>query len=727
MINNEMKGWIFDVYPYPEDGKIVIWLRTRKGCHKIKDDHKPVFYVESDKKNLKRLEEYYKDQGFKTRFVVRRTDLYSTREKELLIVQPGKVYDPRNQLEAIRFFDGYENYRFYNIDIPLDQRYLIEEEVKPFSLVEKKDGWISLEEEDIINYSKPNLKSVFLDVKTKNNGFRKKTDELKSVKIGGKILKGDERTILESLNELLNREDPDIILTSGGDQFHIPYLSRRAEINEVKLELGREKAMHPSKNGSWYESYGRVIYRPPSYPLKGRIHIDTENSFLYDEGDLDGLIEASRLSKIPLQRLSRRSPGHLINAMETEEALKEGYLIPWKKNISEDFKKAKELIKADRGGHIFEPRVGFHTEVLKLDFASMYPSIIDVYNLSPETLGCDCDRYHQVPELGYKVCKKKRGITPKVVEPLIERRQRYKELKDKNDFFRKRSSVLKWLLVTCFGYTGYKKARFNCIEVHEIITAYGRDILLTAAEIAEKMGFEVLHGIVDSLWVKGPEKNISSLLKEVKEKTKLDLEREGRYEWIVFLQSKSEKIGALNHYYGVLEGELDVKGLYARRSDTPSFFKEVQMNILRNLKDIKEKREIKTKIDTIFELLRKKRNSIKNRDVDPKKLFFTRKCSKKAAEYDHINEMKSALIQYNDMGVQKIPGQKVKYILQNSKSRDPHEKVSIKGKDPKGYDTEYYEDYLFRVAEEVLSAFGYDEKEIRKRVAKKDPTANLFS
>ncbi|MFP4002032.1 MAG: DNA polymerase domain-containing protein, partial [Thermoplasmata archaeon] len=491
-----MKGWILDLYPDFKREKMVIWFRTKQDCYRIREDYRPTFYVESDDQSLKKMKEYYLDKSFPTQIVKRKTDIYSDAEKKLLSVKPERLFDFKDRLEGIRFFEGFDKYSFYNVDIPLAQRYLIENGIAPISLVKKKENWKRLEPTSTIHYSKPDLRKALLDVEFESDGVRRKEENISAVKLGDEKIVGDETRILEELNRMIERKDPDILLTSGGDTFKIPYLARKAELNGIDLKLGREKAFHPPKNGSWYESYGRVIYKPPAYPLKGRIHIDIENSFLYEEGGIDGLIEASRLSKVPIQRLCRRSPGSLINAMEVDKALERGYLVPWKKNISEDFKDALHLLKADRGGHIFEPKVGFHRDVVKLDFASMYPSIIDEYNLSPETIGRECDNHHEVPELSYQVCEDKRGIIPEVVAPLIERRQKYKEKKDKNDFFEKRAKVLKWLLVTCFGYTGYKKAKFNSIEVHESITAYGREILIETARIAEKMGFEVIHGIV---------------------------------------------------------------------------------------------------------------------------------------------------------------------------------------------------------------------------------------
>ncbi|MGB1462657.1 MAG: hypothetical protein ACPG8Q_03900, partial [Candidatus Poseidoniaceae archaeon] len=59
----------------------------------------------------------------------------------------------------------------------------------------------------------------------------------------------------------------------------------------------------------------------------------------------------------------------------------------------------------------------------------------------------------------------------------------------------------KWLLVTCFGYTGYRNARFGRIEAHEAICAWAREVMLEGIEAARADGWDVVHGIVDSLWI----------------------------------------------------------------------------------------------------------------------------------------------------------------------------------------------------------------------------------
>lgn len=693
-----------DIYPNLNRKKIVIWIRTKKGCYRLREDYAPPFYVEGG--GAAGLKDFYESKGFETRYVERKAALQEEGAKKLLKISPPHLFDPRDQLEAWRFFQGYETHRFYNVDIPLDQRYLVEKGVKPFSLVEKNSGWRELEEDAGIHYAKPPLRKMWVKIKAEKNG-RSKKGELKKIRLNGEEIGGEEKEIILKLNRALERKDPDVILTEGGDSPVIPYLFRRAELNELKLKLGRERSIHPSKSGSTYESYGRVIYRPPSYPLKGRLHIDVEDSFLFREGGLDGLIELSRLAKIPLQRLARRSPGSLINAMEIEQALKEGHLIPWKRNLGEDFKSGRDLIDADRGGHIFEPKVGIHEDVIKLDFASMYPSIIDKYNLSPETIGCRCGNYREVPELGYKVCEKKRGLIPKVVRPLIERRQEYKRLSDKNEFFERRAEVLKWLLVTCFGYTGYKKARFNCIEVHESITAYGRKILLEASELAQEMGFGLIHGIVDSLWLKGDKEKVEDLIEEVEERTKIRLEKEGTYDWVIFLPAKTSKVGALNRYYGVLDDELEVKGLALKRSDVPEFFKETQKEILEVMEKAACREGLERKVEGALDLAKDRWRRLKKGDVPVEKLYFAKTASKRPSGYTHMTATKAALLRYKDLGVELRPGQQVEYVV----SEDG---VKVKEEGPESYDRKHYEDHLFRSIEEVLRPFGYDVEKVER-------------
>ena len=82
---------------------------------------------------------------------------------------------------------------------------------------------------------------------------------------------------------------------------------------------------------------------------------------------------------------------------------------------------------ADRGGLVFPPRLGFFENVAELDFISEFPNIMARFNVSPETVNCPCcPEAPRVPELGYRICQKRRGITSRVVERLIAKRGEFK-------------------------------------------------------------------------------------------------------------------------------------------------------------------------------------------------------------------------------------------------------------------------------------------------------------
>ena len=93
---------------------------------------------------------------------------------------------------------------------------------------------------------------------------------------------------------------------------------------------------------------------------------------------------------MPLQQAARSSPGTLITSMQLARAVADGILIPWRKAEPEHFKTAGELLTIDKGGLTFMPPPGLHTQVAEVDFASMYPTIMTIHNISPETVNCGC-------------------------------------------------------------------------------------------------------------------------------------------------------------------------------------------------------------------------------------------------------------------------------------------------------------------------------------------------
>lgn len=171
------------------------------------------------------------------------------------------------------------------------------------------------------------------------------------------------------------------------------------ELHGIDLQLGREKDILPEgSSGRSYFSYSRILYKSRGYFLAGRLHLD-RSIFLFREGGLLGLIDLARITGIPLQELARLSPGSAVTALQVNQALKDGVLVPWKRNLAEYWKTAEELLIADRGALVIEPKVGLHENAVEIDFASLFPNIMVKKNISPETVLCGCcpDSEKRVP------------------------------------------------------------------------------------------------------------------------------------------------------------------------------------------------------------------------------------------------------------------------------------------------------------------------------------------
>ena len=108
-----------------------------------------------------------------------------------------------------------------------------------------------------------------------------------------------------------------------------------------------------------------------------------------------------------------------------------------------------------------------------------------------------------------------------------------------------------------------------------------------AKEAAEDLGFEVMQLYVDGLWVKqageGQPGDYDALLEEIHARSGLPIALDGIYRWVVFLPSRvNARRPVANRYFGVFrDGEIKVRGIAARRHDTPAFIARVQTRAAR--------------------------------------------------------------------------------------------------------------------------------------------------
>ncbi len=505
--------------------------------------------------------------------------------------------------------------------------------------------------------------------------------------------------VVEDLFAAIRDEDPDILLFHGVDGW-ADTLLRAGEKAGIPLGLGRTGRYRTLGEKS-YISYGQMMHRPSAVIPEGRVLIDTDASFIYRQGGLEGVFLASRLTGLSPNLTSRFSPGTIVSRYEISRALAQGIAVPFRKADAEAPRCCADVRLDYRGGTILQPDPGIHAAVTQIDFTSFYPSIIVRYNISPETLA------H--PE--------KAGFLPSVIEPLLHFRYRTKQLKKADPAYAGMDAILKWMLVTCFGYTGYKNAKFGRIEMHEKITSISSEILTSVMDMAEAMGYPVLHGIVDCLWVQGAE--AGELKAAIEEATRIPTEAEV-YDWIVFLP-QNDGSGSYSNYYGKLTGGgMKMRGVMARRKDTPPYIREMQEACFAVMEHARTPAALAACNNDVVAVYRQYREGLLH--ASPEAFVIRRRLSK--IRYEKSCLSAGAVAAYRNAGISLSPGMEVEYVVRDAARHavDPAWKAG-----PPDY--AYYEQLLRKAWTEIDFAFsclkqGKEEKGINQRGGGIRPRSN---
>lgn len=700
-------GWIFDVDPVA--GGLALWLIGDDGrTSRFVVPFAPVFCFGGSPAALLRASAFLRRAGVPVRIRrTEKTDLMSGRPVPLL---EAAVADPPAYGPLVKgLAAAVPEIELANADLPVPEQWFFTRDLFPLArVIVEADGdeaqAIHLDDSRwALDYALPPLRAMHVRLEGEglnpNHLGRRGARARLEVGWGGPgedvprrtlALEEDGAALIRRLNRLVAEEDPDLLLTDWGDSFLLPRLAQVAREAGVPLRLSRDAdrpdAMARKRPRSFW-TYGRVVRRGGRY-LSGRWHLDRQNSFTLGEAGLDGLVELARLTGIPGQRLARSTIGTGLSAMELRTAWRANVLIPFRKREPEGFKTAAELVETDKGGLVYLPRPGWHEQVAELDFASMYPTLMVTRNISPETVNCGCCRPgNPVPGLRHTICRRRRGLVPETLAPLVAKRGEYKaRAKAEPDparagLYRRRAVVHKWILVTCFGYLGYKHARVGGrIEAHECVTGWGREVLLRAKETVEARGFRMLHAIVDSLWVYragATEADYRDAAGAVAAATGLPVSLEGVYRWLRFCPSKEDaQRGVANRYVGAFTDDtVKIRGLAARRHDTPPFIRRAQLALLAALGPAKDLADYAARLPGAREMLAEFRRQIRDGSVPLLDLAVSTRLSRRPADYRRDTPAAIAARQLAGMGVDLEPGETVQYLITSPGDRDVSSRV----------------------------------------------------
>jgi DNA polymerase-2 len=719
---NECRGWLLDLYADEKDG-VVLWFIGKKGERlRLHQPFAVIFSLAGPPKSLRAAWRWLREQP-------ENPELGRSEGHDLFLAEPVTLLTVKVASAAAqpalfkRCAQVFPDLVYYDADVQLCLRHAVAYGTFPLA-----DCSVAYDDNNLIHELhvldspwKVDPESAPLRCMTIEPDCDPQHNTPSTIQVTYNKNKWDfpvnpVKPLLIDIGAVLRHYDPDILITNWGDTWLFPMLLSESERSGIPIPLNRDSRQgilyHHEKS---YFSYGQIVYKGQQIHLYGRCHIDRKNSFLFKDGDLEGVLESSRVTALPIQTSARTSPGTGISSMQMVTAMRNQILVPWHKQQVERQKSALDLLHTDQGGLVYQPIIGVHTDVAEIDFISMYPSVMVRCNISPE-----------IPPPTFLGSNEEPGLIPLTLKPLLDKRVAIKLALGKmhswdprHKRYKAASAAYKWLLVTCFGYLGYKNARFGRIESHEAVTTWGREALLLAKEAAEDMGFTVLHMYVDGLWVKKegidrPEQ-ITPLLDEISKRTGLSIALDGIYRWVTFLSSRmNTKVPVPNRYFGFYQdGSFKMRGIDARRHDMPAFIVDTQMGMFNILGRAETAAQIQALIPQALDLLRGRLNDLHAGRIPLDQLVMGQHLSRELAAYKTPSPAARALMQLQAAGKDKHPGQRVRFLYIRSGEGVFAWDLPQKP-DPLTIDVAYYRKLLIRAAGTLLQPFGWNDGRIKE-------------
>lgn len=741
------EGYLFDAYSVGSE--VCLWiLGEHRRLLLVSDNCFPVIYIHAPDSILAKITARLLQIGALASVPrrVRKTLFYENRQVEVLRIE---IADPAilPRLKR-RLFTLYGRFDIYHSDVDPVMAYLAARNLYPLAPVristkiEAKRNRVqhieATESASNLEYSLPQLKIMQMSLRFSHRlGVRESNPLLVQVEDRRySIAEKNPAGYVQKINTILRAEDPDCIISAYGDQVIFPFLFAAAQKGGLTLELDRDLSTQVVRSiktkGSSFNTYGSWIFRAASYPLYGRWHIDRHNSFTFKHTDLAGTIELARISGMGVQRLARASTGNALTEMETEVAMRKNYLVPWQKSALERRKTWYALQLYDKGGLIFQPDTSkgvVRHNVAQLDFSQMYPTIMNIHNVSPETINCPCcadiPGVPRVPETGYHICIRRRGVVSDSLQHILERRRYYKHrltedlAEPARQRYQQRVDSLKWMNVVSFGYLGFRNAKFGKLESHESVTAFGRDKLLTSIALAERHGFELVHAITDCIFITRrddeeiPPEALRRLCDEIYTATSVEMSNEGIYSWALFLPSRTdERMPVANRYMGRFKtGKLKLRGIAVRRKDTPQYVVDFQRALLQLLVDCSSAAEVAMTWTRALDLYGQAQELLLSGDVCWSELLLRRTVSHELENYQVLNGTSLTMRDLADQGMKVSPGEKVRYLVTGRRAVDfrqrylSEERAAATGRSILPYDAGFYDKLLYESFYEIYAPF----------------------
>jgi len=554
------------------------------------------------------------------------------------------------------------------------------------------------------------LKKVF--VLRRNVPLGKKPEELKDVDI----------EICESEVELFNKlfkiiSSYPIVFTFNGDNFDLNYLYHRAKEHlrfskeKIPISLGREIAtVIPGIHVDLYKFFHNKVIQIYAFSRKydetdlnsiAKALLGIEKNILEDFINRVSLYELAaycykdawityqlvnfnsqlvlkliiilmRITKLPMEDVTRIGVSNWIKNMVNFKLRQRRELIPNKEDIAsvKGNISTTAIIKGKKylGAKVIEPIPGIHFDITVVDFASLYPSIIKIWNISFETIDCphkECS-LEKLPGVSHWVCKKRRGILSLLIGSLRDLRVEWYKPRSKDPKldaatrfqYEVIQSSMKVILNAAYGVLGAETSDLYTPAAAESITAIGRFSIDKTIGLAKKLNLEIIYGDTDSLFIKNATKSfLNKLVEEVENVLKVDIEVDKTYKYVVFSQRKK-------NYFGVTyDGNVDIKGLLGKKKHIPEFVKKTFYEIVNILKNVNKREEFETAKEQIKKIVQANYLRLRSGYVSLSELVIRVTMNKNIEDYTKTTPQHvKAAIQLRNFGFDVKAGQTVSYV-----------------------------------------------------------------
>jgi len=458
-----------------------------------------------------------------------------------------------------------------------------------------------------------------------------------------------ERELIKAVFDLLWSYP--FVITFNGDDFDLRYLAHRAENlgftrNEIPVEVGRRvcllkygvhidlyklffnrsiqiyafnnryrdltlddigKALIGLEKIKLERSIGELNYAELAEYCARDSEIALKLSSFEDDLVMKLVLVLARISGMPMEDVSRQGVSRWIRNFLHREHRRNGILIPNPEDIlaSKGTTVTKAIIKGKKykGAIVVEPVPGVHFNVAVMDFPSLYPSIMKVWNLGYQSIRCPHKECHNnvIPDTPHWVCTKERALESLLIGSLRDLRVQWYKPRSKDKTLGKElrswynviQGAMKVILNASYGVFGAESFDLYCPPVAEATAAIGRHVITQIIDRTKDLGIQVIYGDTDSVFLKNPSKErVEALAQWTESKLRMSLDVDKVYRYTVFSSRKKNYLGILD------DGSVDVKGLTGKKRHVPLLIRSAFNTMKERLGRVKDPRDFeKAKTD----------------------------------------------------------------------------------------------------------------------------------